>query len=65
MVDVLAVLIGIPYLLYTPSLSDKILNGVKSCGRCFSRSQNYLVCVILTFLECKYNQWSNVLWSML
>ena len=46
MFDVLAVLISIPYLLYTPFMSDTILNGVISCGRCFSRSQNFLVCVI-------------------
>ena len=46
MFDVLAALISIPFFLYIPLMSDTILNGVISCGRCFSRSQNYLVCVI-------------------
>ena len=49
MVDALAVLKGFPYVVYTPSLSEKIFNGVKSCDRCFSRSHKYFTCVMYTF----------------
>ena len=35
--DAIAILLSIPYMFYTPSMSEKISNGETSCGRCFSR----------------------------
>ena len=64
-VDALAVLISTPYMLYTPSVSEKVFNGKISCGLCSNPSHLFSVCVICTFFECKHIQWTNILWSML
>ena len=54
----LAALISIPYVLYTLSEIEKILNGVISCGRYFSRSRKFSISVMYTFYGSKGNHWS-------
>ena len=44
----LADLISIPYVLYTLSEIEKILNGIISCGRCFSQSRKFSISVMYT-----------------
>ena len=54
----LADLISIPYVLYTLSEIEKILNGIISCGRCFSQSRKFSISVMYTFYGSKDIHWS-------